>query len=71
MPCSIFLELKRPGGRTTPSQKKMHEQLTEAGAAVAVIDNFSKMKLFLSNLIELKDNTQMQMIEKLAKELGA
>ena len=71
MPCSIFLELKRPGGRTTPSQKKMHEQLIEAGAAVAVIDNFSKMKLFLSNLIELKDNTQMQMIEKLAKELGA
>jgi hypothetical protein len=29
------------------------------------------MKLFLSNLIELKENTQMQMIEKLAKELGA
>ena len=70
VPCSIFLELKRPGGRTTSQQKKIHDQLIEAGAAVAVIDNFPKMKLFLSNLIELKDNTQMQMIEKLAKEHG-
>lgn len=69
--CSIFLELKKKGGRVSPSQRQIHEKLIATGAAVAVIDSFSKLKLFLSNLIELKENTQTQIIERMAKELGA
>ncbi|QDP57922.1 MAG: hypothetical protein Unbinned2189contig1000_7 [Prokaryotic dsDNA virus sp.] len=70
-PCSIFLELKRPGGRATPIQKEVHKKLEDTGAAVAVIDNISKLKIFLSNLIELKENSQAKLIERMLQGMGA
>lgn len=70
-PCSIFLELKRPGGRVTPIQKEVHKKLEDTGAAVAVIDNISKLKTFLSNLIELKENSHAKLIERMLKGMGA
>ena len=71
VPCSIFLELKRPGGRVTPIQKEVHKKLEDTGAAVAVIDNISKLKIFLSNLIELKENSQAKLIERMLQGMGA
>ena len=70
VPCAIFLELKRPGGKATPIQKKVHEELRATGAAVAVIDNFAKLKLFLTNIIETKQTTKSFVIEGMAMQLG-
>ena len=70
IPTTIFIELKRPGGKATKRQKEVHEQLREAGAIVGVIDNFAELKLFLTNLIEVKETAKSQVIEGMARQLG-
>lgn len=35
----LFLELKRPGGRTSKAQDRRHEELRNAGYTVAVCDS--------------------------------
>ena len=62
--------MKRPGGKATKRQKEVHDQLREAGAIVGVIDNFAKLKLFLTNLIEVKETAKSQVIEGMARQLG-
>lgn len=69
--CSIFIELKRPkGGRTSPAQKELQEELLATGAAVATLNSLTKVKVFLSNFIELKENTKTKLIEQQAAALG-
>lgn len=34
-----FVELKRPGGKTTPLQDRIHKMLVQLGADVRVIDS--------------------------------
>tara|TARA_R100001377_G_scaffold12886_1_gene6470 strand:+ start:1541 stop:1972 length:432 start_codon:yes stop_codon:yes gene_type:complete len=71
IPCSIFIELKRPkGGKTSPAQKLMHEALLVTGAAVATLNSLAKVKMFLSNFIELKENTHSKILEQQAAALG-
>ncbi len=35
----VFVELKKPGEKPTPAQKREHIRLTEAGALVVVVDS--------------------------------
>ena len=71
LPCPIFIELKKPkGGRITDSQKVIQQQLLDTGAAVATVNSLSKVKMFLSNLIEIKENHKTLLIEQHADALG-
>lgn len=40
----VFIEFKRPGGRTTALQAEEHLQLTALGHAVRIVDNFETFK---------------------------
>jgi len=71
VPCSIFIELKKPkGGRISPAQKEAQEELLATGAAVATLNSLAKVKAFLSNFIELKDNANSRLIEQHTAALG-
>jgi hypothetical protein len=63
--------LKKPkGGRTSPAQKEAQEELLATGAAVATLNSLAKVKAFLSNFIELKDNANSRLIEQHTAALG-
>ena len=44
---TIFIEVKRPGGKATPLQRLRHEQLRAEGFKVLVIDNINMLESFL------------------------
>ena len=71
VPCAIFIELKKPkGGRMSPAQKEVQEELLATGAAVATLNSLAKVKAFLSNLIELKETANTRLIEQHTAALG-
>ena len=49
----IFVEIKRPGGRLSPTQKAMHERITSAGAVVTTCHSVDEVEAFLGMLMPL------------------
>ena len=47
----IFVELKAPGRKPTPAQKREHERLRNKGADVRVIDSFGGVTAFIESFI--------------------
>ena len=43
----IFIELKKPGGRTRPNQKAVHEELIEAGYKVLVSSDLKEVQAWV------------------------
>lgn len=43
-----FVEVKAPGRKPTPLQKKRHEQLSDLGHIVYVLDSYESVKSFAS-----------------------
>lgn len=50
-PVIFFIEMKKPGGRTTPLQDARIKQLRGFGFAVAVVDNVTDGRAFIDSMM--------------------
>jgi predicted methyltransferase MtxX (methanogen marker protein 4) len=48
----MFIEFKRPGGKVTEVQQKMHERIMSAGFRVWVVDDKQVGKSLIDKLVE-------------------
>jgi hypothetical protein len=47
---TVFVEIKRPGGKTSPIQRHMHDRLRRAGADVRVMDSIDAIRSLINEL---------------------
>jgi hypothetical protein len=48
--CAMFVELKAPGEKAKPHQKREHERMRRMGQRVEVIDSIDGIEAVLSNI---------------------
>lgn len=67
----IFLEVKAPKrGILSANQKEIQAQLLDLNCAVATVNKLSAAKVFLSALIELRQDASTKLYESVAERMG-